>query len=147
MRKVILKDVKKVLIVILIVFSAQISIVLYLNKIEREKEIKRYTSETKKECGFFYRFEEKFNNKHGNLRFYYVRLLRGENMIFSPSDTRVDETFYPYWKENKYVLDKIKIGDTVCVTYSLKYNETHLFGRYDADGIVSPYLVKIEFQR
>lgn len=86
-----------------------------------------------------------FRKKGRNVyHFFVLKKSSGEEKKFSSNASYAKQHYSPYWAKNKEVLQKVKVGDQICVTYSLKYAETSLKGEYDP---LPNYLIKIEFQR
>lgn len=113
-----------------------------MNGIEERQEKARYTSPSQVFCGVYYHYysEKKGRNVY---HFFVLKKSSGEEKKFSSNASYAKQHYSPYWVKNKEVLQKVKVGDQICVTYSLKYAETSLKGVYDP---LPNYLIQIDFQ-
>lgn len=133
----------------LVLISVSILFLMFLlfwntmNGIRQKQEKARYTSASQVFCGVYFHYysEKKGRNVY---HFFVLKKSSGEEKKFSSNASYAKQHYSPYWAKNKEVLQKVKVGDQICVTYSLKYAETSLKGEYDP---LPNYLIKIEFQR
>lgn len=100
-------------------------------------EIEKHISTSKTVCGKVTKFHV-FNaqdNKGAREKVFYIASAQQEQFVFLMQADLYKKLYSPYWDSNDHLFKKLRIGDNVCVEYSLSHHE---FSRPKY-----PYLIKI----
>lgn len=102
-------------------------------------ERQKITSDSENVCGIFVGTHTEYINDWRATKYnrFELETVHKQKYYFSLDTSFLSIKLSPYGEENKQVLESMRIGDRICVTYSLIFDESQ--------NNAIPYLIKVRF--